>query len=82
MNDVTHLPAGASPPDGDVQVVIRRGPGGVFTVETLEDGRRPFVRYHAAGDSFEAALARARQHAARLGAATIFAIGCGPSANG
>ena len=76
MTEVIHLPAGADPPESDQWVHIERGDGGKFVVTTFERKHRPVIRFEPPLASFEAAVARARQHAARLGVEAIHAFGC------
>ena len=76
MTEVIHLPVGANPPETDTWVRIERGDSGKFVVETFELRHRPVVRFEPPAETFEAAVARAKEHAERLGVATIHAFGC------
>ena len=76
VTEVIHLPVGADPPETDTWVRIERGDGGKFVVETFEFRHRPVVRFEPPAETFEAAVARAKEHAQRLGVATIYAFGC------
>lgn len=76
MIEVIHLSAGADPPETDQWVHIERSEDGAFTVEVLERRRRPVIRFEQPLETFEAAVARAKEHAERLGVAVIHAFGC------
>ena len=76
MIEIIHLPAGADPSESDIWVRIERGDGGKFVVKTFEFRHRPVIRFEPPLDSFEAAVARARHHAERIGVETIHAFGC------
>ena len=54
----------------------KKGDGGKFVVKIFEFRHRPVIRFEPPLDSFEAAVARARHHAERIGVETIHAFGC------
>ena len=55
---------------------IERADDGTFGVVVGEHRVRPVIRPFFGVNSFEAAARLAREHAARLGVAAVYAIGC------